>query len=536
MDHPRARRGITRQQALVLAALCGAAAMTTIDTTVVNVALPSIRAEFNAPITSVQWVVTSYTVVFAILMVPAGRVADLFGRERMWAAGAATFAIASLGCGVAPSLELLLVSRVVQGIGAAAMKPTTVAMVAAAFPAERRGWALGIMGSALAGAAALGPAIGGVLAEALGWRAIFIVNVPIALAATLVLRRVAAPAARVARGGTIDVTGSLLLGSCLLLVILAVARGSEWGSQWTVGLLAAAAALGVAFVITELRHDDPILELRLLRRPTFAAGNAITFLTSVGFFGAFFLQSLYLQEVAGFSIMESGLLLAPLGIATLLTSTVGGRLSDRVGSRLPIAVGLTMCAAGLVLLSQAGPDSSYPGAVLPAYILEGAGWGLASAPLNAAVISAAGIERSGQAAGVMSTLDKFGAAFGVAAASAFFDARSDDTISGDLAARGVRIDPQQLDELKRALGASEIQRRVEQIVAGDAGIVLRALDDAFMAGFGLVMTLGAAVFGLALLVAIVGLRAEPGRRPAWSPLTSHRARDAHHRVPGRLEG
>ena len=526
---------MTRQQALVLTASCGVAAMTTLDTTVVNVALPSIKAEFDASLTSVQWVVTGYTAVFAVLMVPAGRIADMFGRERMWTAGALTFAIASLASGAAPNLELLLASRVVQGIGAAAMKPTTVAMVASAFPAERRGWALGIMGSALAGAAALGPAIGGVLAETLGWRAIFLVNAPIAVVAILVMRRVALPGARTAPGGTIDVAGAGLLGSCLLLIILALTEGQEWGGEWTLAILAIAAALAVALVVVERRQDTPMLELSLLRRPAFAAGNVVTLLTSLGFFAAFFLQSLYLQEVAGFSILESGLLLAPLGIATLLMSTVGGRLSDRVGARIPIAVGLTLCAAGLILLTQAGPDSSYLTHVLPAYVLEGAGWGLASAPLNSAVISAAGIDRAGQAAGVMSTLDKFGAAVGVAAASAIFSVRSDDAISSELSARNISIDSQQLEELKSALGANDLSD-VERIVPGDQSAVLAGLDAAFMAGFDLVMTLSAAVFGLALLVALVGLRAEPGRRPSWWPIVPHRVRDAHQRLPGRLEG
>jgi EmrB/QacA subfamily drug resistance transporter len=528
---------MTRRQLLVLTASGGVAAMTTIDTTVVNVALPSIRSEFNASITSVQWVVTSYTLVFAILMVPAGRIADMFGRERVWAAGVAIFAIASLGCALAPNLGFLLAGRVVEGIGAAAIKPTTVAMVAAAFPADRRGWALGIMGSALAGAAAFGPAIGGTLAEAFGWRAIFVVNVPIAVAAITVMRRIAASAAPAERSGRVDVTGAGVLGSCLLLIILALTQADEWGARWTLGLLAAAAALGVLFVIVELRSDAPVLELRLLKRPAFAAGNAITMLTSLGFFGAFFLQSLYLQEVAGFSIVESGLLLAPLGTATLVTSMVGGRLSDRVGPRVPIAVGLALCLAGLVLLTRVGPDSSYAGHVLAAYVLEGAGWGLASAPLNSAVISAAGIDRAGQAAGLMSTLDKFGAALGVAVASAVFTARSDDALSDELSAVGVRLDSHQIQELRHVLGSDEIQGHVGRIVPGDPSAALRAVDAAFMASFDLVMALSAAVFGLALLIAVLGLRAEPGRRPARTSVLARLARDArHHRVPGRFEG
>ena len=237
---------------------------------------------------------------------------------------------------------------------------------------------------------------------------------------------------------------------------------------WAVDVrtLAAAAALGVAFVSVELRRDAPVLELRLLRRPAFAVGNAITLLSSLGFFGAFFLQSLYLQEVAGFSIVESGLLLAPLGTATLVTSTVGGRLSDRAGPRVPIVVGLALCVAGLVVLTRAGPDSSYAAHVLSAYVLEGAGWGLVSAPLNSAVISAAGIDRAGEAAGMMSTLDKFGAALGVAVASAVFDARSDDALSGELSALGVRIDPEEIEALRHVLGTGDIRGHVERIVPG----------------------------------------------------------------------
>jgi Major Facilitator Superfamily len=230
------------------------------------------------------------------------------------------------------------------------------------------------------------------------------------------------------------------------------------------------------------------------------------------------------------------LLLAPLGTATLVTSTVGGRLSDRAGPRVPIVVGLALCIAGLVVLTRAGPDSSYAAHVLSAYVLEGAGWGLVSAPLNSAVISAAGIDRAGEAAGVMSTLDKFAAALGVAVASAVFDARSGDALSGELSALGVRIDPQEIEALRHVLGTGEIRGHVERIVPGDPSAALRGVDAAFMTGFDLVMALSAAAFGLALLVAIIGLRSEPGPRPACKPLVPRLARDAHHPVPGRLEG
>jgi MFS transporter, DHA2 family, methylenomycin A resistance protein len=288
---------MTRRQALVLTASGGVAAMTTIDTTVVNVALPSIRSEFNASITSVQWVVTSYTVVFAILMVPAGRIADMVGRERVWAAGVATFAIASLGCGLAPNLGLLCSqAEWLKGSGPRRssrrpwrwslrrFRPTVgVGRWASWAPLSRA------PPPSVRQSAGRSPRRWG------GGRSSWS-TCPSPLPAILVMRHLGAPAARAAPGGAIDVTGAGLLGSCLLLIILALTQGDDWGGPWTFGLLAAAAALGVAFVNVELRRDAPVLELRLLRRAAFAAGNAITLLTSLGFFGAFFLQSLYLQK------------------------------------------------------------------------------------------------------------------------------------------------------------------------------------------------------------------------------------------------
>jgi EmrB/QacA subfamily drug resistance transporter len=459
----------------------------------------------------------------------------MIGRDRVWTVGASTFALASIGCGLAPNLEVLIACRLIQGAGAAAMKPTTVAMVAGMFPEERRGWALGVMGSALAGAAAFGPVIGGVLTASLGWRAIFVVNAPIALAAILILRRSGRSEQPGAPRERIDVTGAAVLGAALLLVILALNEGDAFGGALTAGVVGTAVLCGVAFAIMELRRETPILELHLFRRPAFLAGNAITLLTSIGFFGAFFLQSLYLQGVADFSILESGLLLAPLGTATLLSSTVGGRLSDRIGARPPIVVGLGLCAAGLALLGQTESESSYWGHIFPAYVLEGAGWGLASAPLNSAVIGAAGVDRAGQAAGVMSTFDKFGSAFGVALASSLFDSRAEDAVPAELAAHGVRADPSRLEQLVATLGTNDIHQQVERIVPGDTAAALRALDDAAVQGFDLVMAVSAGAFALALVLAAIGLRGATSRRAHrhWVP---RRSREAHRQVPGRLEG
>jgi predicted MFS family arabinose efflux permease len=267
------------------------------------------------------------------------------------------------------------------------------------------------MGSTLAAAAASGPVIGSVLVSAISWRAIFLVNLPIALVAVLVLRRATrdgtAPTGSV---NGLDSSGAALLGLAMLGAVLAISGTAA------VALGPAAAGLLVAFVLRERRAREPIVQLSLFRIRAYAVGNAISVLTSVGFFGMFFLQSLYLQGPLGYSALLGGVLLVPLGAATLLSSTIGGRLSDRWGSRLPMVAGLVLTTAAPLLLSRVDAQSNYVTEVLPAYVLEGLGWGLVSAPLNALVIGAATNAHSGEAAGVMGTLDKLGGAVGVAIA------------------------------------------------------------------------------------------------------------------------
>lgn len=493
------------RQWLLLGGLCAVATMTTIDTTVVNVALPSIKSDFRADLSSIQWVVTAYTLVFAMFLVPAGRVADLIGRDRIWACGAGLFALASITCGLAPNEEVLIAGRVVQGLGAAAMKPATVAMVVAAFPAERRGWALGVMGAALAGAAAAGPVVGGLITATVGWRMIFFVNVPIAIVAVATVWRARTESDRRQGGETLDVSGAALLGASLLLLLLALVQGSQLGLRTGLALAAAAVVLGAAFVMLELRRSSPIMQLRLMRRPAYLAGNAISILASIGFFGMLFLQSLYLQGVLRYSVLVAGALLVPLGASTLATSMVGGRLADRVGPWYPIVGGLALMAAALALLSQATADSSYVGHLLPAYVMEGAGWGFVSAPLNAAVINAAGTARSGEATGVLSTLDKFGGALGVALASVVFEVSVRSELSERLAAAGIPATPERVANLQRLLGAPDVKDRIGELFAGGRPEAVAIADAAFTHAFGLVMLGGVAVFVLALAAALFGL-------------------------------
>lgn len=496
------------RRVLLLAGTCLVGTMTTIDTTVVNIALPTIKEDFDASLSSIQWAVTSYVLVFAMLMIPAGRLADVLGRDRIWFAGAGLFALASVGCGLAPHEGVLIACRVVQGVGAAALKPATVAIVAAAF-ADRKGWALGIMGSTLAGAAALGPVVGGTITELLGWRAIFFVNVPIvAVAMALVLSAGSRPRAELMRR-EVDVAGSVLLGIAVLLLVLALNQLHAWGLAASGALLAGCGLAVAAFVAHERRSPSPVVQLRLFRERGYLAGNVVSILTSFGFFGMFLLQSLYLQGTLGFSVQEAGLLLAPLGAATLVSSTVGGRLADRVGPRVPILAGLALGAVALLLLARAGTDASYAVDVLPSYILEGIGWGLVSAPLNMAVIDTVGVERGGEATGVLSTFDKLGAVVGavvgVALTGTLVDSQARQELPTELAREGLPPalgrSESLVDEVGTATRPGETSLPIDDVSA--------ALNAAFMSGFRIVMLVGAAVFALALVVAYVGLRPRP---------------------------
>jgi predicted MFS family arabinose efflux permease len=265
----------------------------------------------------------------------------------------------------------------------------------------------------------------------------------------------------------------------------------------------------------ERRVREPIVQLALFRVRAYAVGNAISVLTSVGFFAMFFLQSLYLQGPLDYAPLAAGALLVPLGGATLLSSTVGGRLSDRWGPRVPIVVGLVLTTAALIVLSRVGAGSDYASHVLPAYVLEGLGWGLVSAPLNALVIGAATTDHSAEAAGVMATLDKLGAAVGVALAGSLLSSRGDDALASELAARGVTVSSDVLGRLSALVGRPDAGAEAAGVLGGHAAAAADAMNAAFFSGFTATMLVAACAMGAALALSAAGL---------WSSLLSGRGR------------
>lgn len=373
-----------------------------IDATVVNVALPEIGRSLGTPFSGLQWTVTAYTLTLASFILLGGSLADRFGRRRLFVIGVVWFAVSSLACGLAPSIETLIAARAVQGVGAALLTPGSLAMIQATFVPEDRSRAIGAWSGLSGIATAAGPFLGGFLVESVSWRWIFLINAPLAVIVVVIaLRHVPETRDPEAAHG-LDLVGALTgvvaLGGITYALVELPARGP--GSPWVLGagLLGLVAAVG--FVVVEHRGRHPMLPLDIFRSRQFSAANLVTF-TVYGAMGAvFFLLLLQLQVVAGFRPIAAGTAILPITAIMLILSSRSGALAYRIGPRLQMSVGPLVCALGLVAMLRIGPDASYLADVLPGVTVFGLGLAIMVAPLTATAIAAAPDEHAGLASGV----------------------------------------------------------------------------------------------------------------------------------------
>jgi DHA2 family methylenomycin A resistance protein-like MFS transporter len=398
---------------LVLLAVCSGYFLVLLDVTVVNVALPSIADDLGAGVAGLQWVVDGYAVALAALLLVAGTLGDVVGHRRVVLSGLAAFGLASLACGLAPSTGMLVGGRVVQGIGAALLLPGTLALLGAEFPGESE-QARAVGAWAAVGSAALpaGPLLGGVLVEAASWRWVFLVNVPIVVAAAIVVR-VAVPADAPSAGRRIDVSGAGLAAATLALTVLAVVEAGEGRAAWAVGSAAVATLAAGAFVLAERRAPDPMLPLGLLRNRPFVVANAVAGAMNLATLGMLFLLTLLLQSVQGRSALVAGVALLPLFLPLSLLPPVVGRVVGRTGPRRPMVVGLLVAALGFVLLPLLDEATPYV-VLLPALLLWGVGLGMLTPAVVAAALRAVPSERRGLASGANNTARQAGGAIGIA--------------------------------------------------------------------------------------------------------------------------
>jgi EmrB/QacA subfamily drug resistance transporter len=409
----------------VLAVTAVAVFMGFLDVTIVNVAFPDIERDFaEASRADLSWVLNAYNIVFAALLVPAGRIADLVGRRRMFLFGVGAFITASVLCGVATSPEALVAARVLQAAAGAVLVPTSLALLLPEFPPERRATAVAIWSATGAIAAALGPSLGGVLVDQLGWRWVFFLNVPIGLAALV-------PAARVLRetrdadGVLPDAVGSALLVAGVGALALAIVKGSDWGwdSARVLGSFLAAAVLLPAVLVRSARHRAPVIDLSLFRARSFAVANAGMFAFSTAFYALLLCNVLFLTQVWGYSILTAGFAVTPGPLMAAATAPVAGQLADRFGQRVVALPGALFFAAGCALFAlDMGAEPSYASEYLLPTMLTGAGVGFSFASWGSAAVAQLPANRFATGSAVLACVRQIGAVLGIAALVAMLEA------------------------------------------------------------------------------------------------------------------
>ncbi|MEU8030954.1 DHA2 family efflux MFS transporter permease subunit [Streptomyces sp. NPDC049099] len=407
--------------ALVITGVAGF--MSALDNLVVTTALPAIRKDLGGGLDSLEWIVSAYTLTFAVLLMFGAALGDRFGRRRLFLAGMAVFTGASAAAALAPGIDSLIAARAVQGVGAAVMMPLTLTLLTTAVPAEKRGMAFGVWGAINGLGVASGPLIGGSLTEHVSWHWIFWLNVPLGLAVMPLARLRLAES--YGTGATLDIPGTLLVSGGLFGIVYGLVRAPSdgWTDSPVLTGLTGGTALLAAFVVHGIRGKNPMLPMRLFRSRAFSGINAASLLMFLGMFGSIFLISQYMQGVLGYSPTQAGLRMLPWTGMPMLVAPVAGILSDRLGGRPVVAAGLFLQAVGLGYLAVvATPHASYT-AQLPALVISGVGMALYFAPAASLVMSSVRPQEQGIASGANNALRQVGGALGVAVMSSVFSAQ-----------------------------------------------------------------------------------------------------------------
>jgi len=471
--------------------------MLLLDITVVNVALPDIQRELGASLSSLQWVVDAYALTLAAFLLTAGSLGDRLGRRRVFTLGFGVFTFASFLCGIAGDPTLLNLARGLQGVGGAAMFATSLALIGQEFHGRDRATAFGVWGATVGGAVAIGPLVGGVITEHLGWEWIFFVNIPIGLVAMALTERkianVVSPDPE-----PIDLPGVVTFSLALFLLIFGLIRGNPegWGSPLILACLGGAAALLAAFVAFESRSRHPMLDLHLFRKRAFNGVSAVAFALSAGMFAMFLYLTIYMQGVLDYSPLEAGLRFLPLTVLSFITAPIAGSLSHRIPIRVLLGLGLTLVGTGLLLMSGLGADSEWT-ALLVGFLLAGTGIGITNPGIGQAAIAVVPVEKSGMGSGINTTFRQVGIATGVAALGAIFQSRVDSKLT--------QLLPNAPDGLGELVASGGSRAAAAVAPPGQHAELVRASNEAFVSGLNEILLIAAALsfIGAALGFALV---------------------------------
>jgi EmrB/QacA subfamily drug resistance transporter len=505
--------GARRCQRWTLVVVCLASALLLFNVTAPNVALPAIAAELSAGFSAQQWVLSAYAMVLASLLLVGGALGDRYGRRRLFLLGLAGFWAGSLLCTLAPTPGLLVLGRLVQGAGAAALFPSGLALIAAEFDGPARARAIGVWGASVSGAIALGPLLGGILVEAVSWRAQFALAVVLVLPTALVgLRHLRE--SRDSSATRLDWPGAALLTGAMVLLIVLIQRGNAvgWLAPVTLAMAGGALLLVALFTLVEFRTRTPLIAPALMRNPTFLGATLVAVVFAAAGFAPLVYLTLFLLQVRGSSPTVAGLEVAPFAVASLVVSLLAARLVTRVGVRISLVGGLVLCGVGLALMLDLGPESGGV-RLLPALLVFGIGAGVVNPTMTVAALSTVGAAHSGMASGINNTARQLGIAAGIAGLGAVFESRLADGTGARLAAGGVP-GPQAVAAAE--LAASGDVDGAARSLGPAATALVPAYTTSFSQALTIVFLVGIGVIALGVLVAVVLIR--PAVAPATAPV------------------
>jgi EmrB/QacA subfamily drug resistance transporter len=498
-------------QRWALAAMAISSGVTSIPTSAVAVVIPQIHTEFNASLGELQWTLVGFSLSYSVLLVLAGRLADVYGRKLFFLAGTVVYTAAAVAAGVAPNTLVLIVAVVAMGAGAAVLTPASLSIITDAFEPAKRGTAIGIWAAASALISTVGPAIGGVLGN-WSWRSVFWINAPFAVLFFVMTLLAARESRDPGADRHVDASGLATLAGGLTALTLVLNEGQQWG--WTspraIVLFAAAVVLLTAFVVLEPRVRNALVNFGFFRKRNYLGSNLALLVANFALAALLYFLPLYMEEVLGYSVIKAGLLLLPLGGTMGIALPLGGKIADRIGPRAPIVAGLAVTAVGCYLLTFINGDSGYND-IWPGSLLVGAGVGLALTPLNTAAMNAIRRREHGAAAGVLVTMSGIGATFGVALSGSLFQGRQDTKTDSLLSATHLGLYEAQERTLSGLLaGSKPALAALHRFPASAQAEITHAVRQGFTDGLGAAMwlALGITAAGM-VLVALVMQRSAP---------------------------
>ena len=463
---------------LVLVVLTSGFFMILLDTTIVNVAIPAMSAGLNTTLDQILWVLNAYILVYAVLLITAGRLGDLYGQRNLFAIGLLIFTVASALCGLSQNAGELIAARVLQGIGGAILTPQTLAIITTLFPPERRGAAFGVWGGVAGLATIAGPTVGGAIVTYVSWQWIFFVNVPIGIAA-LIATFAIIPDIRQGRRHGWDIMGVVLATAGLFAVVFGLIEGQRfnWGEIGSYGITIPEVIIGgvvllAVFIVWERFQAEPLMPLSLFRDRNFAVANWIAAAISFGMLSLFLPIVIYLQSVRGFSALTAGLTFAPMSLTSMLVAPFAGRFADKVGGKYILLAGISLFTIGFGLVTfVAGPDSTWLTFLVPA-IIAGAGMGMTFAPMTTVAMRNISPQMSGAASGILNTTRQLGAAIGSAVVGALLQSQLATTLHNQAVSHAGALPPSARDQFIAAF--SSVASNGFQIGTGQNGAKLPA--------------------------------------------------------------